>query len=97
MSTGSSGSSTCAVTGASRTGTCGVSSGTAEAGGLPDSRTQNAPISITAPPKMTPAAAQNLYKPLTYLNGREGMAIVMATHDLKAALKSARTVLHFGR
>ena len=46
---------------------------------------------------MTPAAAQNLYKPLTYLNGREGMAIVMATHDLKAALKSARTVLHFGR
>ena len=42
---------TCAVTGASRTGTCGVSSGTAEAEGLPDSRTQNAPISITAPPK----------------------------------------------
>ena len=39
------------VTGASRAGTCGVSSGTAEAGGLPDSRTQNAPISITAPPK----------------------------------------------
>ena len=48
---------TYAVTGASRTGTCGVSSGTAETGGLPDSRTQNAPISITAPPKMTPAAA----------------------------------------
>ena len=57
VSTESSGSSTCAVTAASRTGTCGVSSGTAEAGGLPDSRTQNAPISITAPPKMTPAAA----------------------------------------
>ena len=57
VSTGSSGSSTYAVTGASRTGTCGVSSGTAETGGLPDSRTQNAPISITAPPKMTPAAA----------------------------------------
>ena len=36
---------------------CGVSSGTAEADGLPDSRTQNAPISITAPQKMTPAAA----------------------------------------
>ena len=57
VSTGSSGYSTYAVTGASRTGTCGVSSGTAETGGLPDSRTQNAPISITAPPKMTPAAA----------------------------------------
>lgn len=46
---------------------------------------------------LDPAAAQNLYKPLTYLNGREGMAIVMVTHGLKAALKSARTVLHIGR
>ena len=27
----------------------------------------------------------------------DGMAIVMVTHDLKAALKSARTVLHIGR
>ena len=56
VSTGSSGSSTCAATGASRTGTCGVSSGTAEAGGLPDSRTQNAP-SASPHPQMTPAAA----------------------------------------
>ena len=40
---------------------------------------------------LDPAAAQDLYKTL------EGMAIVMVTHDLKAALKSARTVLHIGR
>ena len=46
---------------------------------------------------LDPAAAQDLYKTLAYLNGREGMAIVMVTHDLKAALKSARTVLHIGR
>ena len=32
-----------------------------------------------------------------YLNKREGMAVVMVTHDLKAALRSARTVLHIGR
>ena len=37
------------------------------------------------------------YKTLAYLNQKEGMAIVMVTHDLKAALKSARTVLHIGR
>ena len=36
-------------------------------------------------------------KSLAYLNEKEGMAIVMVTHDLKAALKSARTVLHIGR
>lgn len=41
--------------------------------------------------------AQDLYKTLAYLNGREGMTIIMVTHDLKAALKSARTVLHIGR
>ena len=46
---------------------------------------------------LNPAVAQDLYKTLAYLNGREGMAIVMVTHDLKAALKSARTVLHIGR
>ena len=44
-----------------------------------------------------PAAAQDLYKLLSYLNRKEGMAIVMVTHDLKAALQSARTVLHIGR
>ena len=46
---------------------------------------------------LDPAAAQDLYKTLAYLNQKEGMAIVMVTHDLKAALKSALTVLHIGR
>ncbi|MBE6963894.1 MAG: ATP-binding cassette domain-containing protein [Ruminococcaceae bacterium] len=45
---------------------------------------------------LDPAAAQDLYKTLSYLNEKEGMAIVMVTHDLKAALQSARTVLHIG-
>lgn len=45
---------------------------------------------------LDPAAAQDLYKTLAYLNEKEGMAIVMVTHDLKAALHSARTVLHIG-
>ena len=40
---------------------------------------------------------QDLYKILAYLNQKEGMAVVMVTHDLKAALRSARTVLHIGR
>ena len=43
------------------------------------------------------AAAQDLYKVLTYLNEKEGMAVVMVTHDLRAALRGARTVLHIGR
>ena len=46
---------------------------------------------------LDPAAAQDLYRLLSYLNRKEGMAIVMVTHDLKAALQSARTVLHIGR
>ncbi|MDY3281747.1 metal ABC transporter ATP-binding protein [Dysosmobacter sp.] len=46
---------------------------------------------------LDPAAAQDLYKTLAYLNEKEGMAIVTVTHDLKAALRSARTVLHIGR
>ena len=45
---------------------------------------------------LDPAAAQDLYKTLAYLNEKEGMAVVMVTHDLKAALRSARTVLHIG-
>ena len=45
---------------------------------------------------LDPAAAQDLYKTLAYLNQKEGMAVVMVTHDLKAALRSARTVLHIG-
>ena len=46
---------------------------------------------------LDPAAAQDLYKILAYLNKKEGMAIVMVTHDLKAALQSAQRVLHIGR
>ena len=46
---------------------------------------------------LNPTVAQDLYKTLAYLNGWEGMAIIMVTHDLKAALKSAQTVLHIGR
>ncbi len=46
---------------------------------------------------LDPAAAQDLYKILSYLNRKEGMAVVMVTHDLKAALQSTRTVLHIGR
>ena len=46
---------------------------------------------------LDPAAAQDLYKTLAYLNEKEHMAVVMVSHDLKAALKSARTVLHIGR
>ena len=46
---------------------------------------------------LDPAAAQDLYRLLAYLNQQEGMAVVMVTHDLSAALRSARTVLHIGR
>ena len=46
---------------------------------------------------LDPAAAQDLYKLLSYLNEKEGMAVVMVTHDLKSALRRARTVLHIGR
>ena len=46
---------------------------------------------------LDPAAAQDLYKLLSYLNRKESMAVVMVTHDLKAALKSARRVLHIGQ
>ena len=46
---------------------------------------------------LDPAAAQDLYKTLAYLNEKEGMAVVMVTHDLRPALRQARTVLHIGR
>lgn len=46
---------------------------------------------------LDPAAAQDLYKTLAYLNRKEGMAVVMVTHDLREALQSARRVLHIGR
>ena len=46
---------------------------------------------------LDPAAAQDMYKTLAYLNEKEDMAVVMVTHDLRAALRQARTVLHIGR
>ena len=46
---------------------------------------------------LDPAAAQDLYKTLDYLRRKEGMAVVMVTHDLRPALRSAGTVLHIGR
>lgn len=45
---------------------------------------------------LDPAAAQDLYKTLNYLNRREGMAVVMVTHDLRPALRDAGLVLHIG-
>ncbi|MEY8386069.1 ATP-binding cassette domain-containing protein [Oscillospiraceae bacterium 38-13] len=45
---------------------------------------------------LDPAAAQDLYKTLNYLNRKEGMSIVMVTHDLRPALRDAGTVLHIG-
>ena len=44
-----------------------------------------------------PITGQDLYKTLSYLNTKEGMAIVMVTHDLGPALRSARSVLHIGQ
>lgn len=46
---------------------------------------------------LDPAAVQDLYKTLNYLNKQEGMAVVMVTHDLRPALRDAGTVLHIGR
>ena len=46
---------------------------------------------------LDPAAAQDQYKTLSYLTEKEGMAVVMVTHDLRPALRQARTVLHIGR
>ena len=40
---------------------------------------------------LDPAAAQDLYKTLRYLNEKEGMAVVMVTHDLRSALENAQT------
>ena len=44
-----------------------------------------------------PAAAQDLYRTLAYLNKNEGLAIVMVTHDLQSALQYADTVLYAGQ
>ena len=46
---------------------------------------------------LDPAAAQDLYRTLAYLNETEGIAIVMVTHDLQSALQYADTVLYAGQ
>ena len=46
---------------------------------------------------LDPAAAQDLYRTLAYLNKNEGLAIVMVTHDLQSALQYADTVLYAGQ
>ena len=46
---------------------------------------------------LDPAAAQDLYRTLHYLNKSEGIAIVMVTHDLQNALRYAGTILHAGQ
>ena len=45
---------------------------------------------------LDPAAAQDLYKTLRYLHNKEGVAILMVTHDVSAALREAKTILHIG-
>lgn len=46
---------------------------------------------------LDPAAAQDLYRTLAYLNKSEGIAIVMVTHDMENALRYAGHILHAGR
>lgn len=46
---------------------------------------------------LDPAAAQEFYKTMGYLNQTEGKTIIMVTHDLTPALHHAKTVLHLGR
>ena len=45
---------------------------------------------------LDPAAAQDLYRTLDYLNKKEGIAIIMVTHDLHSALPYATSILHAG-
>ena len=45
---------------------------------------------------LDPAAAQELYRTLEYLNKQEGIAIVAVTHDIRSALRYADHVLHAG-
>lgn len=45
---------------------------------------------------LDPTAAQDLYRTLDYLNKKEGLAIVMVTHDLRSALPHATAILHAG-
>ena len=42
---------------------------------------------------LDPVSMQDLYKTLRYLNEREGMAIIMVTHDMENALREAKHIL----
>ena len=46
---------------------------------------------------LDPAAAQDLYRTLSYLNRKEGIAIVMVTHDIQSALQYGSAVLYAGQ
>lgn len=46
---------------------------------------------------LDPAAAQDLYRTLAYLNEKEGIAIVTVTHDMENALRYATAILHAGQ
>ena len=46
---------------------------------------------------LDPAAAQDLYRTLAYLNKTEGIAIVMVTHDIENALRYGDYILHAGQ
>ena len=46
---------------------------------------------------LDPASMQDLYKTLRYRNAREGMPIIMVTHDMETALREAKHILSFER
>ena len=46
---------------------------------------------------LDPAAAQDLYRTLAYLNKKEHIAIVTVTHDMENALRYATAILHAGQ
>ena len=45
---------------------------------------------------LDPEAAHDMYRTLEYLNKKEGIAIVMVTHDIQNALQYATAILHAG-
>ena len=46
---------------------------------------------------LDPAAAQDLYRTLSYLNQKEGIAVVMVTHDMASALQYSTSLLYAGQ
>ena len=46
---------------------------------------------------LDPAAAQDLYRTLSYLNEKEGIAVVMVTHDMASALQYSSSLLYAGQ